>query len=156
MCIRDRVINDRVNWRRHSGRRRGCAVHRRRIKWSTSPTLAVDVKSTSLSCISPRRAAAATAAAASPYEYRTSSCSECSSTARHHWPPPLTDDVTPGQSRPSRATDDSDSGRGLLYDETYTSRRTLRQSHSQQQQHHHHHAGRRMSPSRTVLLLGAD
>jgi len=136
-----------------SRRRRSCAVHRR-IKWS--PTIAVNVKSAPLSCISTRRATTAEYERHPPW-----TCTECSSTQRHG--PPLTAEVrrvTRGEDRAYAGcgcADDSESGSGLLYDETYTSRRTLRQSQSlprSSSQPQHHTGG--TSPSRTVLLLGAD
>ena len=156
-----------VNW--FSGRRRSCAVHNS-IRASSSPTLSPKVKSTPLSCVSSMHIASRRTAS-SHYKHQSPwICRQCLSMSRslnRQYGPQLTAPTAvvgcamQGQSGPHDGcgcTEDDESGCRLLSEEIYTSRRKLRQPESlsrttsQQQQHH---TGS-MSPSRTVLLLGAD
>lgn len=151
-----------------SGRRRGCAVHNG-IKASLSPILQRKFKSTPLSCVSTMHAASRRTP---PAQYKHHppwiSCRQCSSMCgslyRQQEPQPTATTaelglVMQGQGRlydVCGCGEDSESGCRLLPDEIYTSRMKLRQSQSLSRSSTQQHHSGSTSPSRTVLLLGAD
>jgi len=150
-----------------SGRRRSC---HNGIRASSSPALSQKIKPTRLSCVSPVHTPASRRTGSTRYKRHSPwICRHCSSTSRslcRQYIPELSATTgglgcvmhgQSGQRGGCGCGEDDDSGCRLLPDEMSTSRRNLRQSGnlSRTAGNQQRDTGA-VSPSRTVLLLGAN
>jgi len=151
-----------------SGRRRSC--HNNSIGASSSPALSQKIKPTPLSCVSPVHTPASRRTGSTRYKRHSPwICRQCSSTSRSLYRqniPELSATTAglgcvmhgqSGQGGRCGCAEDDDSGCKLLPDEMFTPRRNMRQSGNLSRTNgvQQRDAGA-VSPSRTVLLLGAN